>query len=383
MFTRVDPAQKSDKYFLRQRWDESPAVSQQTDAMKGSTIRDALEDFYTREVEIPATLSEIRKAKLDQILPGLVARIQRNTSRVRCLEPIYVGSVAEELNTRQGSDLNIILPLSVVGTVTPVPAAHQPGMYELRLPRLFNIKEVNEDRWVGWRGDRDCLSPVLANKMFRKFITKWHEVRQHTGTVVEPKTAGKTSPVRVVTTLSEAEIDPQDKILSIELIPGIAIGRKSSGDRRLFVAKDFNLATDPCCDLLWTIVTYENERTLLSKVNKADDGCRLRALKILKALRCKDETLAQLTTYQMKHALLHLCDEQVDQTHWQRRKLEQCFVEILRKLAEFVAQKELPHFFVEKVNLMEGIPERTLAKLESRFKVLSRREKELGRLLNK
>ncbi|XP_022100905.1 cyclic GMP-AMP synthase-like [Acanthaster planci] len=376
---------KSDiKYFLQHRWDETPAVSQQLDGLKGNTtIRDALDDFYTREVAIPETLSALRKEKLDQILPGLIARIQRNNSRVRCLEPIYVGSIAEELNIRKDSDLNIILPLSVVGTITPIPADHKPGMYELKLPRLFNIKEINEDRWTGWRGERDCLSPVLANLMFRKFIAKWRDVRQHTGTVVEPGTdAGKTSPVRIVIAFSDKPVSENNDILSIEIIPGIAIGKKSSGYRKLFVAKDFTLRNS-CQDLLWTAVTYENERVLLYKVNKADDGCRLRVLKILKALRRKDEALAQLTTYQMKHALLHLCDEQVDQTQWQKRKLEQCFIEILGKLVEFVAKRELPHFFLDKLNLLDNIPEKTLAKIESRLKVLSKREKELGRLLQK
>ncbi|XP_033634489.1 cyclic GMP-AMP synthase-like [Asterias rubens] len=375
---------KSGLCFLHgRRWDESPAASQPSGCIKGNTsIREALQDFYTRKVEVPEHIAELRKAKLDQILPGLLARVQRNTSRVRCLDAIYVGSTVEDLVIRGHADYNVIVPLSVVGTITPV-SAGKPEQFVLRLPRLFNIKEVNEDRWAGWRGERNFLCPTLANKMFLKFIKKWHEVRQHSDTVVITNSGVKTSPVRVVTSLG-ADATNENTAVTIEIIPGIVLGKKSADTRRLFIAKDFCgkevSATD---DPVWTQVSYESERALLLKVNRADGSCRARALKIFKTLRSKDDTLAHLTSYQMKHALLHLCDEQVDQSRWQRRTIEHCFAEILCKLTDFISRRELPHFFVSNLNLLEDIPERTLAKVESRLRVLSKREKELGRLLSK
>ncbi|XP_033125199.1 cyclic GMP-AMP synthase-like [Anneissia japonica] len=351
------------------KWDQSSSSSDEensNDLQKSLTLRTKLEMCFNSKV-LPYEEEEQRLAVYKQYANGLIARIQRNTSFVRGLNPIHVGSSDDGLSLAT-SDFNILIPLSVGNSVVRV-VEIAPGCVTLKLPPAPMLKERN-DKWLGWRSAGGYLCPTLANKMFHGFATQWLEIRGYNDVTIEPYDVVNSRSVRV------SIKRPSVLTITIEVIPAL----KLHGFQFPFIAKKFQFASSP---MAWSMVTYEREKVLLKSINMADNNCRSKALCVLKYLRLHDSVLANLTTYQMKTCLLHIADCEIDETKWRKQTVDRCFIKLIETLMKFIENKELPHFFIKGINLFEDFNKDTLDKVYTRLNVLKKREKELGRLLAK
>ncbi|XP_006824991.1 cyclic GMP-AMP synthase-like [Saccoglossus kowalevskii] len=359
---------KGEQTLTLPKWDKSD--SEDDGCINGQTelnsIRAQLEECFERKTNIPDKELQIYNNTFCEIFQSLLPKIQRNTSRVRCLDPVYVGSSFDGLMVQPSINYEVQIPISIVGRV--VVEEVKPGFVALRVPAVASGK-ANEDRWIGWRSHDNYLSPVLANRMFYKFVLQWASLRDLPGVSVNDYEPGK-----------DVRILVGDNI-TIVITPMIDLKRKENPYP--LVAKPASYESDPASEYFWRISCFERETTLLKIIEKADDGCRCRTLKILKALRHDDDALRHLTTYQMKTVLLHMCDGEIDKLKWQKHKIESCFAALIRELLNAVQQKRLNHFVLEDVNLLEHVPDHVLTSAENRLKILCSREKELARLLAK
>ncbi|XP_077988394.1 cyclic GMP-AMP synthase-like [Glandiceps talaboti] len=353
---------------LLPKWDQSDSEDEGflADFKHSEFLRTKLDECYDRKVNIPDNELQEFNQTFQDIFNSLLPKIQRNTSRTRCLDPIYVGSSVDGLMVKPCIHYDVHIPICVVGRMNVEYAG--PGLVKLRIPPVPSGK-AKEDKWQGWRSPDNYLSPILANQMMYKFVLQWMSMRDLPDVTVDDYEPGGIVRICVGTDIT------------IDITPMIDLKRKE--DPYPYTAKPFRYEREPESEYHWRISCFEREKQLLQTINRADGGYRFKAVKILKALRHDDEALRHLTTYHMKTMLLHLCDGQIDMFKWQKQNTDCCFLLLLEKLLEAVQNRHLCHFVLEDVDLFDNIPEETMTTICNRLKILCSREKELGRLLDK
>ncbi|XP_070542393.1 cyclic GMP-AMP synthase-like [Ptychodera flava] len=359
--------QKKGRKLLFPNWDKSDDDEEYLNGLKQSEfLRSKLEECYDRKVSIQEDALREYNQIFSDIINSLLPKLQRNTSRVRCLDPVYVGSSVDDLMVKPHIHYDVQVPICVVGRVT---VEHvRSGLVTMRVPPVPSGR-AKEDRWAGWRSPDNFLSPILANEMMYKFVLQWMSMRDLPNIAVDDYEPGSVICIRI-----------GDEI-SIDITPMIDLKRKE--DPYPYLAKPFRYEREPKSEYYWRISCFEREKELLQTIKRADGGYRFKALKILKALRHDDAALRHLTTYHMKTVLLHMCDGQVDNFKWQKHKTECCFMSLLEQLREAVQKRHLRHFVLTDVDIFENIPENVMVAIGNRLKILCSRERELGRLLDK
>ena len=120
-----------------------------------------------------------------------------------------------------------------------------------------------------------------------------------------------------------------------------------------------------CVETAWRVSFYVAEK---NKIRALGDGCRIKLLRILTELRDNEEALNPISSYHLKTLLFYICDEIPDSKDWDATNLDQRFLDLLRKLREFILRKSMPHYFLKdsdfpSFNLCEGIIESALQEM--------------------
>ena len=115
-------------------------------------------------------------------------------------------------------------------------------------------------------------------------------------------------------------------------------------------------------EIAWRVSFYVAEK---NKIRTLGDGCRIQLLRILTELRDNEEALSSITSYHLKTLLFYVCDEKPEAKDWDTHHMDERFLELLRKLREFILCKSMPHYFMKdsdfpSFNLCQGIPESEL-----------------------
>ena len=112
-----------------------------------------------------------------------------------------------------------------------------------------------------------------------------------------------------------------------------------------------------CGETVWRVSFYVAEK---NKIRALGDGCRIKLLRILTELRDNEEALNPISSYHLKTLLFYVCDEKPDVKDWDARNIDERFLDLLRKLRDFITSKSMTHYFMRdsefpSVNLCEGI----------------------------
>ncbi|XP_068607165.1 mitochondrial dynamics protein MID49 [Brachionichthys hirsutus] len=104
----------------------------------------------------------------------------------------------------------------------------------------------------------------------------------------------------------------------------------------------------------WHLSLYPWETRRLAQLDAADDGCRRRTLKILKAVCRLNPALRPLGAAPLANLILHLSDGESDWTEGSRDvRFQQCVAELIGALEQGV----LLSYFKPAVNLLSGLSE--------------------------
>ena len=167
-----------------------------------------------------------------------------------------------------------------------------------------------------------------------------------------------------------------EKKLSADVVPSFQL----SGTE-YFVAKSYTGKISPGCDpkLLWRQSFSLREKARLQDMDKEDHGCRHELLRIIKTLMRAETTFAKLSSYHLKTVFLHYNSN--PKLKWDADMLGERFLEYMEMLYTALSKKTLDHFWVEGVNLLDNIQDKTLENMADRLRKILDNDKERSKVL--
>ncbi|CAH1797558.1 unnamed protein product [Owenia fusiformis] len=348
-------------------------------------LRDALETFYEDVVHIDPDLVKKTRRICKHFMFFMFNRIKRNRHNVYFDEPIFTGSIFNELQCTSLEKAVVMLPIRIEKLKVQ---RTEPG-YVVAPLRIHRSQLEDEqglpNTWKRTRSEDGLyISPLAVLRVVHEIFTRFVTVPDNMGISNVELMPLEETPGRVVVVLNGA--------IYVNIIPAIYPNKdieKESNSKRdttelFFVTRPYDFDENAQSDMLWRICYFPKEKHMHQMIDVTDRGMRRKALQIMKAFLKQDNTLVILNSYHLRTVLYHIFDEVVDSSpRWQRDPLESCFQTFLQKLAFYVQSKNLPNFFQNSFNLLSNIPPRNLAALQGRLTYLMQNQADVLRLLRK
>ncbi|XP_069545800.1 mitochondrial dynamics protein MID49 isoform X1 [Brachyistius frenatus] len=153
--------------------------------------------------------------------------------------------------------------------------------------------------------------------------------------------------------------------LRLEIRPGNENEGTESSDQAIFISMlpllregDVVLTAQPELTSPWVnawhLCLYPWETQRLAQLDTADDGCRRRTLKLLKAVCRLNPALRPLKAAPLANLILHLSDSE---GNWSQSSLDVRFQHCITELIGYLEQGALHSYFKPAVNLLSGLSE--------------------------
>ena len=167
-----------------------------------------------------------------------------------------------------------------------------------------------------------------------------------------------------------------EMLLSADLVPCFQIGPDD-----YFVAKPYTgRRAVPHPELLWRQSFSVKEKEILQHMD-TDRGCRHELLRIVKTIRTRERTsLGALESYHLKTAFMHYIKGKP--YNWaDQNSLGEHFIGFLGELQTYLEKRNLPHYWLRGVNLLEDINSVVVEKMAYRLKRMLDSEVEMNKVL--
>ena len=166
---------------------------------------------------------------------------------------------------------------------------------------------------------------------------------------VDPSTSGPAIKLDIVYGDNNTE-------MSIDMVPIVVLGGKEIVAKPHPKTKHKQHGEEYAKYWRWSFT--KQEKAAIERYPK--DACHRKCLKIIKAIRENHPgQLGQFRSYIFKTALLHLMDEH-SQDEWGEEQLTERFIDFLQYFIQCLKLRELPHYFVDDLNIFEDMSESAL-----------------------
>jgi len=145
----------------------------------------------------------------------------------------------------------------------------------------------------------------------------------------------------------------------------------------LYIAKPWKYQAMPL--YCWR-KSYDHDEKMKLDESERSNGCNKQVLRILKIMRNKDIELSLLSSFHFKAALFREMDD--ESLSWTCRDVGRRVMGVLGQLEAALKSKYLPHYFVSKFNLLDGMHSTGLDNMLSRLQRIRRLEREMMHVLN-
>jgi len=163
---------------------------------------------------------------------------------------------------------------------------------------------------------------------------------------------------------------------SVDMVPTIQI----SGSDDYFVAKPIKGASK--LQMEWRRSFSVKEKERFANLDE-DNGCRKQLLRVLKVLRHRDGGLGVLSSYHLKTVIFRMADSArfSDSAKWKSDCLGQRLVDVIRQMENEVVEGVMPHYYIPKINLLDGKKEEAVVNLRNRLKNLRNSQQKMMKML--
>ena len=167
-----------------------------------------------------------------------------------------------------------------------------------------------------------------------------------------------------------------EKFLSVDLVPCFQLGESC------YVAKPYK-GSYPVSNhqLLWRQSFSLQEKQILEYMDR-DGGCRHELLRIVKTVVKKQATSLPLESYYLKTAFLHYIKGGGQQNWVSGDALGNHFLGFLRALQIFLERRDLPHYWLPGVNLLDDIAQVVTRNMAYRLQAILNSEAERNIILS-
>ena len=286
----------------------------------------------------------------------------------------YAGSVYERLKTEAADEVDVMV---VLKTTTPWLWGDPEVMVEdTDIPGYVRLKARADTKFHKYAGPEGYINPErLRNGWFYSLVDqavsnyRARSPRSEVDFVVRAHGAA----VQLDIFKKETRVD----LLSADLVPCFQIGPDS-----YYVAKAYRgrrFVSSP--GLLWRQSFSLKEKGILEFMDR-DHGCRHELLKIVKTIVNREPTsLGRLESYHLKTAFMHYIKEK--RHNWNgRNSLGEHFVGFFGELQRFLENGNLPHYWLDGVNILEDIDDVVVRNMLYRLKRILNSEVERDQILD-
>jgi len=164
---------------------------------------------------------------------------------------------------------------------------------------------------------------------------------------------------------------------SVDMVPTILIAGRN-GKPEYYVAKPIKGTSGPQIQWRRSFSLAEKER--LETMDR-DNGCRKQVLRVLKVIRNRDSSLAQMTSYHLKTVLFRMTDKLSDPAQWKSDCLGERLMDVIGQLEKELAAGDMPNYFLPGVNLLDGMKDIVIQNMCQRLRNLKNSKTKMMKIL--
>ena len=299
-------------------------------------------------------------------IEGQVTAFFRDHSVIEILKLEYTGSFYEGLKTDAADETDIMVILKTPSTGIEVIQSQFPGYVRLRASSVQMFKEyLTVEGYINAKKLRNnwfySLVHLAVNNIKPKSpYSEVRPVRRRHGPAVQVDIFKKGS---------------DEKFLSVDLVPSLQV------EESWYVPKPFTgkryLLKNEC---LWRKTFSPKEKQLLASMDREDQGCRHELLQIVKTAVKRPVTSLPLDSYHLKTAFMHYI-KRGDLDWVSRDALGKNFVGFLRELQSHMASRNLPHYWLDDVNVLDDFKKGVVQQMAYRLRSILNSEARLNKIL--
>ena len=309
----------------------------QLQARRGNTLTKKLRDFSVKYVKISeADMTRSRELVTSDIENQVIEYCRRN-SILPILNLEYTGSVYEGLKTEAADEVDIMVVLKTTMQEVTVEDAEVAGYARLKASTASSLRKyASHEGYI--------IPERLRNGWFHSLIDQAVRAFQNSSRYLVTRYHGPAIQIEFKSRSTN------QLLLSTDLVPCFQLG---SND--YFVAKSYTgqrRVANP--ELLWRQSFSLREKTKLQHMDR-DGGCRHELLRIVKTIVTRERTsLGALESYHLKTTFMHYIDKKPHNWNAQN-SLGEHFLGFLAELQGYLERRNLPHYSLRGVNLLEDI----------------------------
>ena len=330
------------------------------------SLTQQLRRYSSNHVKITKEDTDRAKRLVDDYIKNEILQYISSNSPLPISKQEYTGSLYERLKTEAADEVDVMVVIQTGRQGVIQQDAGVPG---------FVLLKAQKDSPLQTYTDKDGY--IIPEKLRASWFFGLVQKAVNELTAKSPSLPVELE-VRAHGPAVQLDITDKDsgKKLSADLVPSFQLG-----STEYFVAKSYKGKKSPACDpkLLWRQSFSLKEKARLRDMDKEDNGCRHELLRIVKTMIRAETTFAKLTSYHLKTVFLRYNSN--TKVSWDVDMLGERFIEYLEMLHVALASKTLDHFWIEGVNLLDNIQEKTLDNMADRLRRILDSDKERNKVL--
>ncbi len=332
-----------------------------------------LQEFYYEVVDImPEYVDRVRKA-CRIIFDDLVPRLRKNRCGIVLNDPIFCDTFFENLQVVHIQRIHILIPI----TIRPVEKERleKIGYVYLKTPGAVNEDDLSRyDPWgfMRSRKERQYLSPAVLVQLVHPIVDD---------ALKDPY------PIEFFT-LEPLDLEHEGAVIRIrheELMFTLCLsfGVKIKKTDPYFITKPFINDDYLSSKRAWRISYIEAEMKCLKVLHRADHFRHAQAIKIFLALIKLNRIFSILNEDIIKALMVYICDDDLIQRNWNRRRCYDIFWSLFDLLYLAVDQQKLKHPYLPEMNLLAKIDRTKLVRLKKHLDYIIEHQHEFERFFNR
>lgn len=301
------------------------------------TLTRKLRTYSVKNVKITEADMARTKKLIKNCIEDQVMKYCQQNSPLPILRLEYTGSVYEGLKTEAADEADIMVVLKT--------ARQEVAPENTEIPGYARLKARDNSKLRHYASSAGYIFPErLRNGWFNSLVAR--AVNNFNNTSISDVHLG----VRYHGPASQIDIREKttnEILLSTDLVPCF-----QTGPDDYFVPKSYTFKGFSHPELLWRQSFSLKEKAILQHMD-TDQGCRHELLRVVKTIVNKEErsSLRPFGSYHLKTAFMHYIKE--NPVNWDNNSLGRHFHGFLQRLQTSLAEKNLPHYWLPRVNLLE------------------------------
>lgn len=321
---------------------------------------------------MPEYVDRVRKA-CRIVFDDLIPRLRKNRFGIVLNDPIFCDTFFENLQVVHIQRIHILVPI----TIRPVEKERleKIGYVYLKTPGTLNEDELSRyDPWgfMRARKERQYLSPSVLVQLI-------HSITDEALKDPYPLEYFKLEPLNLEHEGSIIRIRHEELMFTICLSFGVKIKKTDP----YFITKPFIHDDYLQSKRAWRISYIEAEMKCLKVLHRADHFRHAQAIKIFLALIKLNRIFSILNEDIIKALLVYICDDDLIQRNWNRRRCSDIFWSLFDLLYVTIDQQSLKNPYLPEMNLLEKIDKTKLIRLKKHLDYIIEHQNEFERFFNR